>query len=92
LPVFNLRGWKQVKVFRVYGAQGKERSMLSPDYLRRQALSALNLAQSATNSETKRHLIELANEYMMRADSAAQVQLAACVGRQKTIADRLTIH
>jgi hypothetical protein len=55
--------------------------MPSPEYYRRQAVSSLNLARTATNPETKRHLVELANDYMTRAETAAHEQLDAFIAK-----------
>jgi len=55
--------------------------MPSPDYYRRQAMSSFNLARTATNPEIKRHLIQLAGDYMTRADKAAHEQLDAFIAK-----------
>jgi hypothetical protein len=55
--------------------------MPNPDYYRRQAMASLNLARTATNPEIKRHLIQLASDYMTRADKAAHEQLDAFIAK-----------
>lgn len=55
--------------------------MPSPDYYRRQAMSSLNRARTATNPEIQRHLIQLASDYMTRADKAAHDQLDAFIAK-----------
>jgi predicted RNase H-like nuclease (RuvC/YqgF family) len=64
--------------------------MANPDYYRRQAMSSLTLAQLATNPETKRQLIELADEYLSRADSAAEQQLDAFIAKSNVGVSVLT--
>jgi hypothetical protein len=56
--------------------------MSSPDYYRRQAMSSLALAHSASNPETKCQFMELASEYLTRAESTAHAQLDEFIAKR----------
>jgi hypothetical protein len=51
--------------------------MSSAIYYRRQAVSTLALAESATNADSKLKFTELALEYLRRADDITHERLAA---------------
>jgi len=55
--------------------------MPTPEYYCRQAESSFNLAQMTRNPETKRHLLELVNNYRMKAENARAHQLDAFIAK-----------